>query len=81
LSSGIELLPGNSLLADSPEAGRELAIKMVRLTVKVTQPDGDVREKLRSDYAQNAASLIAIAQTVATEFATIAAANDYWRGS
>jgi hypothetical protein len=40
-----------------------------------------VREKPRADRAQNAASLIAIAQAVATEFAKIAAANDYWRGS
>jgi hypothetical protein len=81
VSNGIELLPGNSLLTASPEEGRALAIKMARLTIKATQPDGDVREKLRQEYAKNAASLIAITQAVATEFATIAAANAYWRGS
>jgi hypothetical protein len=52
---------------------------MARLTVKATQPDSDVRERLRPEYAQHAASLVAIAQVVSTEFATIAAANDYWR--
>lgn len=30
-------------------------------------------------YAEDAGMLIAIGQTVATEFATIAAANNYWR--
>lgn len=79
LSNSIELVPGNSLLTASPEEGRALAIKMARLTVKATQPDSDVREKLRPEYAQHAASLVAIAQVVSTEFATIAAANDYWR--
>ena len=46
------------------------------ITIK---PDATVRERLRPDYAENADSLIAIAQCVATEFATIAAANNYWR--
>ena len=56
-----------------------LAIKMVRLIIKVTQPDAAVRESLRSVYAEDAGMLIAIGQTVATEFATIAAANNYWK--
>ena len=56
-----------------------LAIKMARLIIKVTQPDAAVRESLRSVYAEDAGMLIAIGQTVATEFATIAAANNYWR--
>jgi hypothetical protein len=30
-------------------------------------------------YASDAMMLIAIGQTVATEFSTIAAANNYWR--
>jgi len=38
-----------------------------------------VRERLRSVYAEDAAMLIAIGQTVAMEFATIAAANNYWK--
>ncbi len=56
-----------------------LAIKMARLIIKVTQPDAAVREDLRSVYAEDAGMLIAIGQTVATEFATIAAANNYWK--
>lgn len=73
------LVPGNSLLTSSPEEGRALAIKLARLTVKATQPDGVVREKLRPAYAESADSLLAVAHIVATEFATIAAANRYWR--
>ena len=56
-----------------------LAIKMARLIIKVTQPDAAVRESLRSVYAEDAGMLIAIGQTVASEFATIAAANNYWK--
>ena len=75
----MELVPGNSLLTATPEEGRALAMKMSRLIIKSTQPDGDVRERLRLEYAEDADSLLAVAQCVATEFATIAAANSYWR--
>ena len=75
----VQLVPGNSLITKTPEEGRQLAIKMSRLIIKVTQPDAAVRERLRSVYAEDAAMLIAIGQTVATEFATIAAANHYWK--
>ena len=56
-----------------------LAIKMSRLIIKATQPDNAVRERLRGVYAEDAGMLIAIGQTVAVEFATIAAANNYWK--
>ena len=75
----VQLVPGNSLITKTPEEGRQLAIKMSRLIIKVTQPDAAVRERLRSVYAEDAAMLIAIGQTVAMEFATIAAANNYWK--
>ena len=75
----VQLVPGNSLITKTPEEGRQLAIKMSRLIIKVTQPDAAVRERLRSVYAEDAAMLIAIGQTVAMEFATIAAANHYWK--
>ena len=75
----VQLVPSNSLITKTPEEGRQLAIKMSRLIIKVTQPDAAVRERLRSVYAEDAAMLIAIGQTVATEFATIAAANNYWK--
>ena len=75
----IQLIPGNTLITATPEEGRQLAIKMSRLIIKVTQPDARVREKLRSVYAEDPAMLISIGQTVAIEFATIAAANNYWK--
>ena len=74
-----QLIPGNTLLINSPEEGRALAVKMARLIIKITQPDAEMREKLRPKYANDAATLIAISQTVSTEFATIAKANDYWK--
>lgn len=79
MSEQVQLIPNNSLITKTPEEGRQLAVKMARLIIKVTQPDAAVREKLRPVYAEDAAMLIAVGQTVATEFATIAAANNYWR--
>lgn len=56
-----------------------MAVKMARLVVKATQPDDDMRNTLRPRYAENPDSLVAVPHVVAVEFATIAAANDYWR--
>ncbi len=77
----MELIPGNTLITANPEAGRALAVKMSRLIIKLTQPDDAVRSRLRDVYAQDATMLLAVGQTVASEFATIAAANNYWRDS
>ena len=79
MSEQVQLVPNNSLITNTPEEGRQLAVKMARLIIKITQPDPEMREKMRPIYAEDAAMLIAIGQTVATEFATIAAANNYWR--
>ena len=79
MTDNVQLVPKNSLITNTPEEGRQLAVKMARLIIKVTQPDAAMREKLRPIYAEDAAMLIAIGQTVATEFATIAAANNYWK--
>ncbi len=68
-----------TLKTDTPEEGYDLAVKLSRMAVKKTQPDEDVRGKLRGDYANNADSLTAVSQVVATNFQTVAAANDYWR--
>lgn len=73
------LVPGNSLVTATPEEGRQLAIKMARLIIKGTQPDETVREKLRDVYANDASMLLQVGHIVALEFATIAAANRYWR--
>jgi len=69
-----------SLMTDSPQAGFELAIKLSRMGVKYTQPSAEVRDRLRPQYGEDATALIATSQVVATNFQTIAAANNYWRG-
>jgi hypothetical protein len=68
-----------TLITDTPQAGFELAITLSRRAVKYTQPDDEVRKRLRPVYSQDADSLIAVSQVVATNFQTIAAANHYWR--
>ena len=79
MSEQTQLVPNNTLITNTPEEGRQLAVKMARLIIKVTQPDPEMREKMLPMYAEDAAMLIAIGQTVSTEFATIAAANNYWK--
>lgn len=79
MSAPTPLIPNESLITASPEEGRQLAVKMARLIIKATQPDAAVRERLRQIYAEDAGHLIAIGHTVAIEFATIAAANNYWK--
>ena len=68
-----------TLITQTPAEGYDLAVKLSRVAIKLTQPDAAVRDRLRPDYAEDPAALIAISQVVATHFATIAAANDYWR--
>jgi len=63
----------------TPEAGFDLAVSLARKGVATTQPDTDVLVVLREAYARDPQLLIAASQVVATHFATIAAANDYWR--
>ncbi|NJK52023.1 MAG: hypothetical protein HC936_02915 [Leptolyngbyaceae cyanobacterium SU_3_3] len=77
----LTLVPNNSLFTATPEEGRQLAVKMARLTVKLTQPDEERRKQIRANYDNDAMMLIAVSQVVAMEFATIAAANNYWRES
>ncbi len=69
-----------SLKTNTPAEGYELSVKLARFAVKLTQPDADVRDRLRPEYAEDGAALIAVSQVVATHFATVAAANGYWRG-
>jgi len=75
----VELVPGNSLITATPQEGRELAIMIARKTIGAIQPDAEVRQLLRPGYATDAAELTAAGHVVAVEFATIAAANNYWR--
>lgn len=69
----------DSLITPGPQEGFELAIKLARMGVKYTQPDADVREKLRGAYAEDANGLVAASQVVALNFQTVASANGYWR--
>lgn len=70
-----------SLLTKTPQEGRELAIKMSRKSIAAIQTDPEVRKKLRKDYAEDTAQLIASAQVIATEFQTIALANNFWKNT
>ena len=68
-----------TFMSRTPEEGRALAITMARHTIHKIQPDLDVLQGGRSNYAANPDSLIAASQVVAVEFQTIAAANKYWQ--
>ncbi|MFP7570093.1 hexameric tyrosine-coordinated heme protein [Marivita sp. S2033] len=67
-----------TLITQTPQEGYELAVKLSRMTIKITQPDAEARERMRPEYAEDADSLISVSQVVATHFATVAAANGYW---
>jgi hypothetical protein len=69
-----------SLQTSTPEEGFELATKLARVGVKVTQPSAELRDKLRAAYDHDTAQLIASSQVIAIHFQTVAAANNYWRG-
>lgn len=68
-----------TLTTPDPEAGFALAVKMSRMAVKLTQPDDAVRTRLREAYEGDFAALISSSGVVAANFATVAAANGYWR--
>ncbi|ROO86263.1 hexameric tyrosine-coordinated heme protein (HTHP) [Actinocorallia herbida] len=76
---GLILVPGGTLITETPEEGRALAIAMVRNTVHTIQPELEALQAGRAQYATDAGELIAAVQTVSMEFQTIAAANHYWR--
>lgn len=67
-----------TLKTATPEEGFDLAVKMSRIGVKVTQPSAEVRDRLRPEYAEDADALIASSQVIAINFQTVAAANGYW---
>jgi hypothetical protein len=68
-----------SLMTATPQAGFDLAVKMSRNSIKVTQPSGEVSARLRSAYDQDTVQLIASSHVIAVSFQTIAAANSWWR--
>lgn len=68
-----------SLITETPQEGYELAVKLARKGVGMTQPDENVRKSLRSAYANNADSLTLASQVIAIHFQTVASANGYWK--
>jgi len=67
-----------SLKTGTPQEGFELAIKLSRMGVKVTQPDMKVLQMLRPEYSEDASLLIESSKTIAIHFQTISKANNYW---
>lgn len=70
-----------SLTTRTPQEGFDLAVTLSQMGVLVTQASEEIRELLRPVYSTNADSLIAVSQVIATNFQTVAAANNYWRSS
>ena len=79
MEAAVALVPDNSLITATPEEGRELAIMLARKSIGAIQGDVEVRKTLRPGYATDADSLTMAAHVIAVEFATVAAANKYWR--
>jgi hypothetical protein len=68
-----------SLVTETPEEGFALAIVMARRGVTTTQQDRTILHAVRPAYSHDPDSLIQASGVVAAYFATIAAANEYWR--
>ena len=68
-----------SLMTETPAEGFDLAVSMARKAVKTTQPNVETLRALRPNYAHDAQNLIDVSGVIADYFATVAAANDYWR--
>jgi hypothetical protein len=68
-----------SLKTDTPQAGFELAVRLSRMGVKLTQPSDEVRSHLRAAYEQDSAQLMTASHVIAVHFQTVAAANNWWK--
>ncbi len=77
--SALVMIPGGTLITETPEKGRALAMLIARHTIHNIQQDLDVLKEARKTYSRDPNSLTAASQVVAIEFQTIAAANNYWR--
>jgi hypothetical protein len=73
------LVPNNTLITASAEEGRALAMMLARHSIHAMQGELEVLKTGRAQYAHDPIGLIAASHVVAVEFATIAAANNYWR--
>jgi hypothetical protein len=68
-----------SLVTETPEQGFDLAVSMARKAVTTTQADTEALHAMRPNYSHDPGSLIDVSGVVASYFATVAEANDYWR--
>jgi len=68
-----------SLITETPEEGFDLAILLSRMGVKKTQPDDAARLRMRAIYENDAGILTDASHVIATNFQTVAKANNYWR--
>ena len=73
------LVPDNTLITTTPEEGRALAIMLARHSIHAMQGELETLKAGRPKYALDPFGLIAASHVIAVEFATIAAANNYWR--
>lgn len=73
------LVPNNTLITETPEEGRALAILLARHSIHAMQKNLEELKAGRPVYASDPGELIAASHVIAVEFATIAAANNYWR--
>jgi hypothetical protein len=73
------LVPNNTLITKTVEEGRALAIMLARNSIHAMQGELETLKAGRVQYAHDPYGLIAASHVVAVEFATVAAANSYWR--
>jgi hypothetical protein len=73
------LVPNNTLITRTPEEGRALAMMLARNSIHAMQGELETLKEGRAEYAHDPFGLIAASHVVAVEFATVAAANNYWR--
>ena len=60
-----------TLATTTPAEGYDLAVELSRMSFKLTQPDAELRNRMRPNYAQDDEALILVSQVVATYFATV----------
>lgn len=68
-----------TLETDTPQEGIELAVKLSRLGMMLSQTSNHIDNDSRAAKNLSPAQLIAAAHVIALNFQTIAAANDWWR--
>ena len=73
------LVPNNTLITKTVEEGRALAVLLARNSIHAMQGELETLKTGRTQYAHDPNALIAASHVIAVEFATVAAANDYWR--